>query len=296
MNKLTKLALSIVFITMISAAGFTFTVQEGQGAVISRFGRIASVHTTAGLHLRLPWPIDTIITYDTRYQYLNSGYIETLTNDMINIILQTYIIWDITDLPRFHTSVGNYQTATSHLNDLVSNTKNGVLGNYTLASLISTDIQNIQTQHISNQIETIVAEAAYRNFGIGIQRVNIKRVALPNANIQSIFEQMRADRQRYVSQYLAYGERDAAIIISEAQAMAAEILAQGMLQASEIDAQTQSQVAALYAQAYNRSPELFEFLTSLIALENSVNPDTTIIMRSSDSPLGIITSSQDGSQ
>ena len=289
MSKLIKITFVLIFTIMIGAAGFTFTVQEGSGALVSRFGRIASVHTNAGLQFRLPWPIDNIIVYDMRSQYMASGYIETLTNDMINVILQTYIVWHISDMPRFHTSVGSYTIAQSHLNDLMANTKNGVLGNYRLNALISTNESDIQLHQISNDIETIVAEAAYRNFGIQIQSVGIKRVALPNANVQSIFEQMRADRQRYVSQYLAEGERDAAIIISEAEALAAEIIATGMLQASEIDAETQRQVAAIYAEAYNRNPELFVFLTNLIALENSVNQDTTIIMRANESPFAVIT-------
>ena len=288
MSKFLKWIFVLIFIIMIGAFGFTFVVQEGSGAIVLRFGRIVSVHTQAGLNFRLPWPIDNIIVYDTRSQYMDSGYIETLTNDMINIILQTYIVWNIEDMQRFHTSTGDIAIANRHLNDLVANTKNGVLGNFLLSSMISTSEENIKLDQISQNIETIVANDAFNNFGIGIQSVRIKRIALPDANVQSIFNQMIADRQRYVSRYLAQGERDAAIILSEASVASAEIIAAGMQQAAEIDAQTERLVAELYAYAYNRNPELFRFLTTLIALENSVNEDTVMVMRADESPFAII--------
>lgn len=287
-NKM-KYLFILIFVIIAFAAGFTFTVQEGSGVVVSRFGRIVDVHTEAGLQLRLPWPIDSIITYDTRSQYMDSGHIETLTNDMINVILQTYIIWRIEDLELFHVSVGDYLLAQRHLNNLVANTINGVLGNYQFTSLISTNSDDIMLDEIRTMIEVTVAEVAIHNFGIEIQTVGIKRIALPTTNINSIFEQMIADRHRYVAGYLAIGERDAAIIVSEAQAMAAEIIAQGMLEASEIDAETERLIAEIYADAYSMNPELFTFLMSLLALENSVNDDTILIMRASETPFGIIT-------
>jgi membrane protease subunit HflC len=243
----------------------------------------------AGFYFKLPWPIDKIITYDIRLQYMDSGYNETLTNDKINIILQTYIVWRIEDAKKFYTSIGNYGMAQRHLNDLAANAKNGVLGNYRLSSLVSTNLDDIKLGEICEAIKEQVAQSAITNYGISVQTLKIKRLALPDANIQSVFGQMIADRQKYVSQYLAEGERDAAIIISEAEARAAEIIAQGRLEASEIDAETERRVVEIYGEAYDKNTELFIFLKKLIALENSVNPDTILIMRASESPFDIIT-------
>ena len=294
MNKHIKWLFVLIFIVIVAAAGFTFTVREGTGAIVSRFGRIVSVQTEAGLHFKLPWPIDNVITYDIRSQYMDSGYNETLTSDKINIILQTYVIWRISDLERFHTSTGDYAVAQRHLNDLVANTKNGVLGNFGLSQVVSTNLDDIRLDEITAAIEEIVAQSAYRNFGIEVQSLRIRRIALPDANIQSVFDQMIADRQRQVAQYIAEGERDAAIIISEADAEAAEIVARGMLEASEIDAETERLVAEIFGEAYDRNSELFIFLKNLIALENSIGPETVIIMRASESPFGIITGVNEG--
>jgi membrane protease subunit HflC len=289
MSKIYKLLFVLIFIVIIAAAGFTFTVKEGYSVIISRFGKIVNVYDDAGLYFKLPWPVDKVITYDTRNQYMDSGYNETLTNDKINIILQTYIVWRITDIQKFHTSIGDYNAAQRHLNDLAATAKNSVLGQYPLSSLVSTNIEEIKIDEICQTIEEMTAKPALANYGIEIQTLKIKRLALPEANIKSVFNQMIADRQKYVSQYIAEGERDSAIIMGEADARAAEIYAQGKLEASAIDAETERMVARIYGEAYDRNSRLFVFLKKLIALENSVNADTTIIMRANESPFDVIT-------
>ena len=48
-------------------------------------------------------------------------------------------------------------------------------------------------------------------------------------------------------------------------------------------------LTAVFARgAYDKNSELFTFLKKLIALENSVNEDTVIIMKSEDSPFDIV--------
>jgi membrane protease subunit HflC len=289
MSKIYKLLFVLIFIVIVVAAGFTFTVQEGFAVIVSRFGKIVNVSQETGLHFKLPWPVDKVITYDTRNQYMDSGYNETLTNDKINIILQTYIVWRITDIRKFYTSIGDYNAAQRHLNDLAATAKNSVIGNYTLSALVSTNIDEIKIDEIRQAIEEKAAGVALAHYGIEIQALNIKRLALPEANVKSVYNQMIADRQKYVAQYVAEGERDSALIMGEADAKAAEIYAQGKLEASQIDGETERMTARIYGEAYDRNARLFVFLKKLIALENSVNPETTIIMRASESPFDIIT-------
>jgi len=291
MIKIYKVLFVLIFVIIVVAAGFTFTVKEGYSVIISRFGKIVNERDNSGLYFKLPWPIDKVITYDTRNQYMDSGYNETLTNDKINIILQTYIVWRVSDVKKFHTSIGNFDTARKHLNDLAATSKNSVLGNYPLSSLVSTNIEEIKIDEICRTIEEKTARSALANYGIEIQKLKIKRLALPEANVKSVFNQMIADRQKYVSQYIAEGERDAAIITGEADARAAEIYAQGKLEASQIDAETEKMVASIYGEAYDRNSRLFVFLKKLMALENSVNADTTVIMRANESPFDVITGS-----
>ncbi|MDR2174680.1 MAG: protease modulator HflC [Synergistaceae bacterium] len=283
-------ALSLVVI--LGAFGFTFVVREGTCAIVSRFGKIREVRAEAGLRFRLPWPAENVVTLDTRSQYLDSGYTETLTHDRKNVILQTYMVWKIADPSLFYTSIGGMETARQYLSDLLANAKNGVMGGYGLSSLVSVKSEDIRLDEIERGIQAMVTSGALENYGIRVETVRIKRLALPNANVESVFEQMRTERQKYVTQLLSEGERDAAIIRSRADADAARIIADGQAQAAVIEAETEKRVAEIYAGAYEKNPELFTFLKRLTALEESVGGNTVLIMDSEESPFSVLTGKQ----
>ena len=128
-----------------------------------------------------------------------------------------------------------------------------------------------------------IAEKALKDYGIAVEEVRIKRIALPEDNLQSVLDQMIADREKQVTKLLSEGRRDAAKITSEADAKAAEIVANGQTEAAKINAETEKKIAAIYGEAYDANAELFIYLKKLIALENSVSADTVIIMNAEDS-------------
>ena len=292
MKKWIKWVSAALLVAIIFVYGFCFTVREGNYAIVSRFGDVRKVCTEAGLYLKLPSPFEKVLTFDARSQYMDSGYTETLTNDKKNIILQTYVIWHVSDPLKFYTSVADTQNAAVYLNDLTSNVKNGVMGSYELSSLVSTDLENIKINEITAEMKQQIAEKALKDYGIAVEEVRIKRIALPEDNLQSVLDQMIADREKQVTKLLSEGRRDAAKITSEADAKAAEIVANGQTEAAKINAETEKKIAAIYGEAYDSNAELFIYLKKLIALENSVSADTVIIMNAEDSAFDILASNQ----
>ncbi len=292
MKKWIKWVSAALLVAIIFVYGFCFTVREGNYAIVSRFGDVRKVCTEAGLYLKLPSPFEKVLTFDARSQYMDSGYTETLTNDKKNIILQTYVIWHVSDPLKFYTSVADTQNAAVYLNDLTSNVKNGVMGSYELSSLVSTDLENIKINEITAEMKQQIAEKALKDYGIAVEEVRIKRIALPEDNLQSVLDQMIADREKQVTKLLSEGRRDAAKITSEADAKAAEIVANGQTEAAKINAETEKKIAAIYGEAYDANAELFIYLKKLIALENSVSADTVIIMNAEDSAFDILASNQ----
>ncbi len=292
MKKWIKWVSAALLVAIIFVYGFCFTVREGNYAIVSRFGDVRKVCTEAGLYLKLPSPFEKVLTFDARSQYMDSGYTETLTNDKKNIILQTYVIWHVSDPLKFYTSVGDTQNAAVYLNDLTSNVKNGVMGSYELSSLVSTDLENIKINEITAEMKQQIAEKALKDYGIAVEEVRIKRIALPEDNLQSVLDQMIADREKQVTKLLSEGRRDAAKITSEADAKAAEIVANGQTEAAKINAETEKKIAEIYGEAYDANAELFIYLKKLIALENSVSADTVIIMNAEDSAFDILASDQ----
>lgn len=288
MKKWYKWVFAGLLAVIIFAYGFCFTVREGSCAIVSRFGRVKNVCTEAGLYFKLPAPFDKVISFDSRSQYMDSGYTETLTNDKKNIILQTYVIWHVEDPLTFYTSVGSLTNAAAYLNDLAANVKNGVMGSYKLSALVSTNPDDIKIDKITAEMKAQIAEKALADYGVAVEEVRIKRIALPDNNLESVLEQMIADREKQVTQLISEGNRDAAAIKSEADARAAGIVAEGKAEAAKINAETEKKIAEIYGEAYDENAELFVYLKKLIALENSVSADTVIVMNAEDSAFEIL--------
>ena len=283
-----KWLFALIVVAIIGFFGFVFKVNEGECAVVTRFGAVRAEVTEAGMYLRLPWPFEDVQIQDARKRYLDSGYLETLTHDKKNVILQTYTIWSVADPLKYYTSVGDSALAETYLNDLITNAKNGTMGNYDLSTLVSLDEDNIKIGEIEEIMLSEVQPHALEQYGIQVHELRIKRVGLPATNVQSVFAQMQADRQKYIDQLLAEGERDAQIIISESDAEVAAIVAEGRESAAQINAETEREVASIYASAHSQDPELYAFLQKLAALENSVDENTVMIITMDDPPFDVL--------
>lgn len=286
---LVKWGFALIVVAIIGFFGFVFKVNEGECAVVTRFGAARAEITEAGMYFRLPWPFENITVYDARKQYMDSGYLETLTHDKKNVIMQTYAIWSISDPLKYYTSVGNTALAEKYLGDLITNSKNGTMGTYELSALVSMEEDDIKIPEIEQLMLEEVARHAEEQYGIQVHDLRLKRLGLPATNVQSVFTQMQAERQKYIDQLLAEGERDAKIIKSESEAEAARIIAEGREEAADINAETEREVAQIYADAHTQDPELYKFLRKLAALEASVDENTVMIIEMDQAPFDALT-------
>ncbi len=283
-----RIILALLLVAVISWLGFTAEVREGEVAVITRFGAVRESVDEAGLYFRLPWPFENVKKYDSRAQYLESGNIETLMGDQRNIILQSYAVWQIEDTVLYHKSVGELSTAESYIGKLIFSATNAVAGGYKLTDIVSTEEGAAKLDKLEADIEARVAEECRRSYGIGISEIAILRVSLPDANLQSVFDQMMADRQKVIDNISAEAERDAQKIIADADAEAAKILAEGKNQASEINKLTELEVAKIYADAQAANLELYTFLSQLDTLYAAVGENTTLIVKTDDYPFNAL--------
>ena len=285
---LVKWGFALIVVAIIGFFGFVFKVNEGECAVATRFGAARAEITEAGMYFRLPWPFENITVYDARKQYMDSGYLETLTHDKKNVIMQTYAIWSISDPLKYYTSVGNTALAEKYLGDLITNSKNGTMGTYELSALVSMEEDDIKIPEIEQLMLEEVARHAGEQYGIQVHDLRLKRLGLPATNVQSVFTQMQAERQKYIDQLLTEGERDAKIIKSESEAEAARIIAEGREEAADINAETEREVAQIYADAHTQDPELYKFLRKLAALEASVDENTVMIIEMDQAPFDVL--------
>lgn len=284
-----KYVTAAVLILLLVYFGFTCEVREGNCAVIFRFGAPRNEITEAGLYFRLPWPFETVVSYDNRLQYFEANYLEPTTKDKRQVQVQSYVTWKISDPLKYHNKVGSQGTVAGFLNDKVFDATNSVMGAYALSELVSLDTEQVKTEQIQNEIFVRVRDNCYDSYGIEVVDVSILRLSLPDNNLESVFEQMRADRQKDIDTILANAQRDANKITSDADAEASKIISDGVNAAADIKAQTETEVSRIYAEAQQANLELYQFLKQLDTIVASVGESTVLVVRADEYPFKVLT-------
>lgn len=265
-------------------------VREGQAVLVTRFGRPLRADTGAGLHWKLPWPIDQAIWLDMRRRVYEGGHTEMLTRDKKNVIVRTFVVWRVDDPLVFAQSIGQQSEAEGKLDGLLTNAAISTLGGHDLSAIVSTDPHSLQVDQIESELLAGAAPAARKSYGVEIEQIRLERIALPEENVQAVFEQMRAERRQYAARFRAEGERDASRVRSEAELEAARIRAEGAEQEARIRGESAAQVAKTYADAHRVDPELYRFTRSLDSLDQLVTGETSLILRTDAEPFSLLES------
>ena len=265
-------------------------VRQGQAVLITRFGRPLRAATQAGLHWKLPWPIDGALRLDMRRRIYETGQAEMLTRDKKNIIARTFVVWRIGDPLTFVQSIGNESGTEGKLDGLLTNAAIGTLGGHDLSALVSTNPNELQMDQVEAELLSNTAPLALHNYGVTIEQIRLERLTLPEENVTAVFEQMRAERRQFAARYQAEGQQAASKIRSEAELEAARIRAQGTEEQARIRGESAARIAKIYADAHRTDPELYRFTRSLESLNKLVTPGTSIILRTDSEPFSLLQS------
>jgi membrane protease subunit HflC len=278
-------ALLVIFAFML----FTFQVRETEVAVVTTFGKYSRTMADPGFHLRLPWPIQKVHEFDRRLQTFESKFDQSITSDSINLLAKIYVGWRIDDarvfLERFNGSIAS---AEQTLGPIVLNAKSEVIGLHAFGDLISTNASELRSfENIEQEMLERVQTRARQDYGVTVEFLGIKQLGLPQSNTSTVFQRMRAERQRLVRQYQAEGDREAAIIRARADGQASEILANAEREAIRIRGEAE-QTAQEYYRVFEQNPELAVFLFQLKALEESLKERTHLILDQQTPPFNLL--------
>jgi modulator of FtsH protease HflC len=267
-------------------------VREGQAVLVTRFGKPLRTATEAGLHWRLPWPIDEVAPIDMRRKVYETGHTEMLTRDKKNIIVRTFVVWRVGDPLVFAQSIGPEGSAEAKLDGLLTNAAIGTLGGHDLSSLVSTEPKDLQVDAIESELLASTAPSALKNYGVLVEQIRLERLSLPEQNVTAVFGQMRAERRQFAAKFQAEGEREANRIRSEADLEATRIRAKGAEETARIRGESAAEVARTYADAHKTDPELYRFTRSLESLDKLVGPGSSLILRTDSEPFSLLENSK----
>jgi membrane protease subunit HflC len=277
--------LLVIFVLLL----FTFQVRQSEVVVVSTFLKPTDTITNAGLYVKAPWPIQSINRFDYRVQTFEDKFSETYLADNSILLASVYVGWRISDAKAFFPKFpgGSALAAQSKLENMLRSAKLAVIGKHTLADFVNSDPSQLKFDEIEKEIQSSVqAELAKNDYGISIEFLGIKRIGLPDSVTQSVFDRMKAERNKYITEAQAQGDAQATKIKSAAERQAADLIADATADATRIQGAGEAEAAKMLG-VFQQNPQLAVFQLQLEALKNSMNQKSTLIFDERWSPFSL---------
>ena len=277
-----RIVFSLLIIAIVLAYGMSYQVSEYENVVVTRFDRpMEPVTTEAGLHFKLPWPIDQVRVVDMRKRIYETPLVSNQTKDDKTVMLKTYMMWRVCDALKFIRAFGgDVEAAEKNLESSVVGLKNPVLGDYPMSALISTNGSEVKITEIEKRICDSVNEVLKeKDSGIEVLQIGIKRISLPETNMKDIVAKMRTNRGLEASKIAQKGRRDVEAITKQAEVDAQQIIAQGINEATKITQQADAEAMTITASVHQLDPEFYEFWKAMSTIQKTIGPRTTLILK-----------------
>ena len=174
-----SLWLVLALICLIMAFTCLFTVQETETAIVTRFGRPLSGVAGSGLHVKYPWPIDTVVRLDRRTLLFDNEPIEMLSQDKKNVLVDSFVCWRIFDPLRFAQTVKTRIEAEARLFDVSASELGAAVGNEPIEAFINVGSGGVKLREVSERVGDAVNNVMRGNFGIEVVDLQINGLQLP---------------------------------------------------------------------------------------------------------------------
>jgi len=270
-----------------------FVVSPTEYVIVTQFGRPVRTITEPGLHWKAPY--QSRIRFDNRVQIYDPQPFElyTLSKEKArpgenisvgeNIDVDVFVAWRIGDPLKYLQRVLAFGKPEFYLYDVVRSELSAIVAKFRLSDLLTTGGPS-KIPEVSKEATARCKEIAEERYGMEILDVRVERLDFPSQNRPSVFERMRAEREREAARYRAQGEGEAQAIKAEADRQAEEILADARKNAEVIKGEADAKAIEIYGSAYSRAPEFYRFIRTLDAYRKFLDDKTTLVL-SGDSDL-----------
>lgn len=287
LNVIVGVALVVILLLLL----FTFQVRQSEVALVLTFGKpSAAPITQPGLYFKWPWPIQRVYRFDGRVQNFEDKMRQMLTADNNNLIITVYVGWKISDASVFYPKfVGSVPAAQDALERILATDTSSVVGSNSLPAFVNSDPGQLKFDEMEKAIQDRAQrELGTNSYGMELEFLGFKKIELPESVTQTVFDRMKAERQRLISAEVNEGAREASNIRSAADRTAAETIANANATARNIQGEGE-RIAAQVLPVFQQDPELANYLLQLDALRQSLNQQTTLILDERTPPFNLFT-------
>ena len=290
----------VVIVALIVLSQALYVVDVTEQVLVTRFGDPRTVATAPGLYLKAP-VADTVLRFDRRVLRIDAQPVSMPDIDKQNLTIDSYARYKIVDPLKFFKTLQNENTAATRIGDVVTSSlrdeiavrqRTEIIGAKPLVDPATeeqlTDEEGlplIEATESRTELLEIVFDAVQKRveegeFGIQIIDVRLKRADFSDRVQETIFNRMRAERNKIATRLRSEGDEQDLRIRAEANKNREIILAAAEQESNEIRGLGEAEAIGILADALNRDPEFFAFRRTLEAYPKFLNQQTTVILSS----------------
>jgi membrane protease subunit HflC len=250
-----------------------FVVDETEVTIVTQFGEYKRAIDRPGLYFKTPFA-QTVHRMEARILGSNTPPAEYLTLDKKRLLADPITRWKIVDPLKFYTSVFDEAGAKARLDDIVNSELRREIASHDFGKIVGN-----ARDPLMDTVARYVREKT-KSFGIHIVDVRIRRADLPKEVQESVFQRMRAERDRVAKQYRSEGEEEAAKIRAETDKEKTILLAKAYETAQKARGEGDAESTRIYAEALGKDAEFYSFIRSLDAYDKALTDKSTLVLSS----------------
>lgn len=195
----------VVLAVLVLAGASVRLVQQYQRGVVLRFGRLLEVIREPGLRIIVPFA-DRMAKVSTQTVVLPIPSQGAITRDNVTLDVDAVVYFRVVDPVKAVINVENYAQATSQV---AQTSLRSVIGRADLDTLLS------DRDQINNELKAVI-DLPTEEWGISVDRVEVRDISLPEGMRRSMSAQAEAERERRARVIAADGEFQASTKLSQA--------------------------------------------------------------------------------
>jgi regulator of protease activity HflC (stomatin/prohibitin superfamily) len=200
------IAVALVAVLLLATVGAGVKlVQQYQRGVVLRFGRLLPTVREPGLRLIIPF-VDRMTRIPVQTVVMDVPAQGAITRDNVTLSVDAVVYFRVTDPAKAVVNVENYLGAVSQV---AQTSLRSVIGRADLDTMLS------DREQVNAELRAVI-DTPTEDWGVSVDRVEIKDIALPEGMRRSMSRQAEAERDRRARVITAEGEYQASTRLSDA--------------------------------------------------------------------------------
>jgi modulator of FtsH protease HflC len=248
-----------------------YIVHQNEQALLLTVGKPTGVIDKPGLNWKIPL-YQTVEFFDKRILDLETKPQEITASDQKRLIVDAFARYKIVDPLKFYQTITNESGVRRTLGPIIDSSLRRVLGGATFQELVRDKREDLM-KRIAKQVNE-----EGKDLGLEVVDVRIKRADLPPQNSKSVFDRMRAERQREAAEFRAEGAAEANRIRATADREATVIKAEATRKSDVLRGEGEGERNSVFAEAYGKDIDFFRFYRNMQAYEAGIKPGTKMLL------------------